>query len=174
MTNSRSIASGQDSTISIEAEHPRRKTVADAFQWKVIAGLGRAGDSIALLPTTGNVPASAGLEYDFNIAKSGAAKVLVYCIPTHAIHPGMRLRYSVSVDQETPKVVDLDTKEFSREWSTNVLQAAAIGVTDHTLAEVGKHTLKLHPLDPGIVFDKLVIDLGDLKPSQLGPPENVR
>jgi hypothetical protein len=85
----------------------------------------------------------------------------------------MRLRYSVSVDQEMPKVVDIDTKEFSREWSTNVLRAAAIGVTDHIFAEVGKHTLKLHPLDPGIVFDKLVIDLGDLKPSQLGPPENV-
>ena len=174
MTNSRSITSGQDSTISIEAEHPQRKTDADAFQWKVIAGLGRVGDSIALLPTTGNVPPSAGLEYDFNIAKSGAAKVLVYCIPTHAIYPGMRLRYSVSVDQEMPKVVDIDTKEFSREWSTNVLRAAAIGVTDHTFAEVGKHMLKLHPLDPGIVFDKLVIDLGDLKPSQLGPPENVR
>jgi hypothetical protein len=32
-------------------------------------------------------------------------------------------------------------------------------------------TLQICPLDPGLIFDKIVIDLGGLKPSHLGPPE---
>jgi hypothetical protein len=170
-TATAAIASGaQDSTVSIEAEHPTRKTDADAARWKVIAGLGRTGDSIELLPTTGGV-SGAMLEYDFTATKAGPAKVLVTCIPTHALHSGAKLRYSVSIDGEAPKVVDLDTREFSREWSVNVLRGAAIGTTEHAFERAGRHTLTLRALDPGVVFDKIVIDLGDMKPSQLGPRE---
>jgi hypothetical protein len=159
--------------VSIEAEHAARKTAGEGVGWKVISGLGRSGGSITLLPTTSSVPGAADLEYDFTAPNAGSAKVIVYCIPTHAIHPGLQLRYSAGIDQEAPQTVDIDTVEFSREWSVNVLRAAAIGTTTHTLA-AGKHTLKLSPLDPGVVFDKVVIDLGGLQPSHLGPPETAR
>jgi hypothetical protein len=109
------------------------------------------------------------LEYDFATAKAGPAAVSVYCLPSHANHPGEQLRYSTSIDGDAPQVVDIDTKEFSPEWSTNVLRNAAIGVSNHTLA-AGKHTLKIHPLDPGLVMEKIVVDLGGLKPTQTGPP----
>ena len=84
----------------------------------------------------------------------------------------MKLRYSVSIDGADPRITDIRTAEYSKPWGTNVLRAAAIGTTEHALAAgKGKHMLKLRPLDPGLVFDKVVIDLGGLKPSQLGPPE---
>lgn len=156
--------------VSIEAEHPARATAGNGVAWKVIAGLGRSGDSVTLLPTTADVPASAVMEYDFTAPKAGPAKVLVYCIPTHAIHPGRKLRYSASIDTGPPAVVDIDTAEFSKPWSANVLRGAAIGTTEVQLT-AGRHTLKLRPLDPGVIFDKVVIDLGGLKPSHLGPPE---
>ena len=112
------------------------------------------------------------MEYDFTAPHNGPAKVIVYCLPTHALHPGMKLRYSVTVDSAPPAIVDIDTAEFSKPWSVNVLRGAAIGTADFPLTK-GNHTLKLRPLDPGVIFDKVVIDLGGLKPSHLGPPENL-
>ncbi len=157
--------------VSLEAERPSRATAGNGVAWKVIPGLGRSGDSVMLRPTNMDVPAAAVMEYDFTATKEGEAKVLVYCLPTHAIRPGMKLRYSASIDAGPAAVVDLDTAEFSKPWAANVLRGAAIGTTDAKLTK-GKHVLKLRPLDPGVVFDKIVIDLGGLKPSHIGPPEN--
>ena len=44
----------------------------------------------------------------------------------------------------------------------------------HTIAAVGYQPLKVCMVDPGIVLQKIVIDLGGLKPSYLGPPESYR
>jgi hypothetical protein len=162
-----------DGYVSLEAEKPTRKTNGDGATWKIISGLGRSGDSLALLPTTAKVTGKATLEYDFTVTKSGDAKTMVYCVPTHAISSDVQLRYSVSIDSEQPQTVDIDTKEFSKSWSANVLNGAAIGTSAHKLAP-GKHTLKITPLDPGIVFDKVVVDLGGLKPTHLGPPETAK
>jgi hypothetical protein len=82
------------------------------------------------------------------------------------------LRYSAAIDDQAPQIVDIDTLEFSHQWSTNVLRGAAIGTTASSVTP-GWHILRIRPLDPGVVFDKIVIDLGGLKPSQLGPPETV-
>lgn len=156
--------------VAFRAGHPTRAVGGgDAVAWKTIAGLGRDGDSIALLPTTEVVPPDAALEYDFTTPRDGTAKVLVYAIPTHALHDGMKLRYAAAIDSQPPQVVDLDTAEFSPAWRANVLRAAAIGTTEYKL-QAGKHTLRIHPLDPGLVFDKVVIDFGGLQPTHLGPP----
>jgi hypothetical protein len=159
--------------VSFEAEQPTRIVAGDGVAWKVIQGLGRSGDSIALLPTTATVPPDAALEFDFTAAKSGGIKVQIYCLPTHPIHPGMKLRFAVSVDSDAPQIVDLNSAKSSRQWSDNVLRAAAIGRVAPTLAQAGKHTLKIQPLDPGLVFDKVVIDLGGLQPTHLGPPLSI-
>ncbi len=156
--------------VAIEAEHPSRATAGNGVTWKVIPGLGRSGDSVMLYPTSMAIPAAAAMEYDFTATKDGPAKALVYCLPTHAIYPGMKLRYSASIDAGPAAAVDLDTEEFSKPWAANVLRSAAIGTSEFVLTE-GRHTLKIRPLDPGVIFDKIVIDLGGLKPSHLGPPE---
>jgi hypothetical protein len=35
----------------------------------------------------------------------------------------------------------------------------------------GAHTLKLWSVDPGVLLDRIFLDLGGLKPTYLGPPE---
>ena len=139
------------------------------MEWKVIRGLGTSGESIALLPTTSDVPASAVLEYDFTVPGNGPAKVIVHCIPTHAIHPGEKLRYSASIDDGPAAIVDIDTAEFSKPWAANVLRGAAIGTTESVLKS-GKHTLRIRPLDPGVVFDRIVVDFTGMEWPKPGSP----
>jgi hypothetical protein len=38
----------------------------------------------------------------------------------------------------------------------------------------GDHVLKFWFVDPGVVLQKLVIDVGGERPSYLGPPESYR
>jgi len=141
------------------ADTAARKDATGA-SWKILAGLGHSGNAITLLPTTARDTGAAELQYQFEYPKAGTALVSINCIPTHALYPGIQLRYSIAIDQEQPQAVNIDTVEFSGQWSANVLQAAAIGTTSHALGP-GKHTLTLRPLDPGVVFDEVVIHQGD-------------
>ncbi len=92
-------------------------------------------------------------------------------MPTHRIHPGRGLRYAAAIDSEGPQIVDVESEEYSRAWGGNVLRAAALGATTHDIKAAGAHTLKIWMVDPGVVLDKIVIDLGDVKKSYLGPAE---
>jgi len=171
-TESAPTGQGNPGYISMPAASAVRKTDAPGAAWTKIFGLGRTGQALTLLPTTTTSLGNAELDYNFFAPTTGTAAVMVYCIPTHSLYPGLQLRYSAAVDGEAPQIVNIDTAEFSKPWGINVLRAAAIGTTSHTLA-AGSHTLKLRPLDPGVVFDEVVIDLGGLKPTQLGPPWTV-
>jgi len=155
--------------ISFEAELPTRASATAGAEWKTIRGLGRSGDSIALLPTTAPLTPNASLEYDFANSHATNASVIVYCLPSQPLHSDLKLRYAVSVDSGPAQTIDLATAEFSRQWSTNVLRSAAIGFANFPITKSDKHTLKLQPLDPGLVFDKVVIDFGGLRATHLGP-----
>ena len=165
--------------VSMLAEHFTRNIEQRGASWRVIEGLGRAGNDVAVFPTTvpsvekpddlaANAPR---LEYDFSAVHSGKATVTLYCVPTHRIHPGRGLRYAVAIDGEPPKMVDIESEEYSKTWSTNVLRAVALGVSEHNISATGAHTLKVWMVDPGIVFDKIVVDLGGMKKSYFGPAE---
>lgn len=172
----------QDKYVSIEAERPTRNTPRNGASWQVIPGLGRTGDSISVYPVTiasitepeAIVAQSPMLEYDFNTTSSGDAKVTTYNLPTRRISDVRGLRYAIAIDDGKPQIVDYNViAETDRRWSRNVMWNASIDSTTHAIAAPGKHTLKVWMVDPGVVMDKIVIDLGGAKESYLGPPETI-
>jgi hypothetical protein len=85
----------------------------------------------------------------------------------------------VSFDDQPPRTVVLvpqgfDARNGNQDWERTVMNNARYASSTHTVGEPGYHTLKLWMVDPGVVMEKLVVDLGGLKPSYLGPPQSYR
>jgi len=55
------------------------------------------------------------------------------------------------------------------EWAQGVLDNSRIVTARLKVPTAGDHTLQLYGIDAGVVLDKIVIDLGGLQPSLLGP-----
>jgi hypothetical protein len=160
--------------ISIEAEHFSRKTDGNGAAWTVIEGLGRTGNSVAVLPPTvasiispDEIAASSPvLEYDLYTFTTGKTTLQLNCIPSYPIHSGYGLRVAVSIDDNKPQLVEF--KNGSRNVMDNLLTLN----TELNFDTTGKHVLKIRMVDPGVVIDKLIINTGGVKRSYLGPPES--
>jgi len=106
---------------------------------------------------------------------SGKVNVLAVVAPTLNFVPGRGLRYAVSFDDQPPQIIDIvaanfDARNGNREWEESVKDACRVIRSTHTLSNAGYHTLKIWMVDPAVVLQKIMVDLGGLKPSYLGPP----
>ncbi len=160
--------------VSMEAEHFTRNYQRGGAAWEVIKGLGRSGDSVAVLPPT--VPSrmepaeirssSPSLDYAIYLFHAGEARLDIDCLPTKPVAPDRGSRLAVSIDGDAPQILTGkggDTLTNLRRETTTVKIAAP-----------GQHTLTVWMVDPGVVIDKLVLDFGPPKDSYLGPPESYR
>jgi hypothetical protein len=173
-----------DGFVSIEAEHYTKKTDTGANRWIKIDDYGRTLSGLrAMAPVdaSGATPGkdSPCLEYQMYLFSTGKVEVAAILAPTLNFVPGRGLRYAVSFDDETPQMVTLvppnyNARNGNRDWEKSVEDNARYGHTTHTLAKSGYHTLKFWMVDPGVVLQKLVVNLGGVKPSYLGPPESYR
>jgi hypothetical protein len=112
------------------------------------------------------------MEYDMQTtSNAGDVEVTAYCLPTRRINDARGLRYAIAIDDETPQIVDFNQLNEDQVWQQNVMRDAAITVSKHKLGAPGKHTLRIYMVDPGVVMDKIVVNLGGVKESYLGPPE---
>jgi hypothetical protein len=84
------------------------------------------------------------------------------------------LEYAISIDNEKPQVVSLNKEDNNnRTWERWVANSAIIKTSGHYIAKPGKHTIKFWMINPGPVLQKLVVDMGGVKQSFLGPPETI-
>jgi hypothetical protein len=67
---------------------------------------------------------------------------------------------------------DFSAGDGNRDWETTVMDSVRKVTSIFTLEKPGEHTLKFWMVDPGIVLQKIVVNLGGVKPSYLGPPES--
>jgi hypothetical protein len=172
-----------DGYVAIEAEHFTQKIPAGKVHWEKIEDYGRTLSAMTILPVTAASVTppqnSPRLEYDMFLFGSGNVSVLTTVAPTLNFVPGRGLRYAVSFDDQTPKIVEVVSQNFdarngNREWEESVKNACRVIRSSHTLATPGYHTLKIWMVDPAVVLEKIVVDLGGVKPSYLGPPESYR
>lgn len=163
--------------VSIEAEHYTRIQNEKEFSWKLKKGLGRHGDAMGTYPVTvaSNGDKSPELSYEFITTSAGEANIYFYCLPSHPINQDYQLRFSVSVDDSAPVIVNAALKEVmdenNPEWKENVLRSVTIQELKSRLNNPGLHTLKIKAIDPGVVIDKFEIVFGAKKNSYFGSPE---
>lgn len=127
--------------------------------------------AVTTLPSTATPGEDMYLEYDFETEKSGEATVIVRFSSTLNFNDYKGLRYAVSLDGGDEQIVNIngDYKgELGRLQAEHIITTR----TKHLLDKKEKHTLRIRPLDPALVMQKIMIDFGGLKPSFLGAPES--
>ena len=170
--------------VSIDAAHYSRKIDCDPCRWNLIRDYGRTLSGMRA-ETEGPLDAPAAkfgttsprLEYRIYLSAAGAASVTAITAPTLKYVPDRGLRYAISWDDQAPESVDLVPAGYKAQngnssWETSVGDNAHLISSIHTFSTDGAHTLKIWMVDPGVVLEKLVVDLGGVKPSYLGPPES--
>ena len=168
--------------LAIEAEHHARATGTGGVSWTTIPGLGRTLSGVTTYPST--APSSAPgqgpyLDYVVDLAQAGAFDLWVFTAPSLDFRGGGGLRYAVSLDDAPPVVVNLHegetrTGEGQKGWEKAVADNARVQRLRLTAGRAGAHRIRLWRVDPGVVFERLVISRGDLPESYLGPAEGRR
>lgn len=160
--------------IAIPASKFSRKEGKAGQHWTMIHDLGHGGQSLMASPLQGikipelnsqapSLQTNAFVEYDFYTLTAAGPLLAVYTLPTHPVNNNYRMRYAVSVDNGPIKVVDFKTQGRSEEWKQNVLRNSAIKKINIERLNPGKHTLRIYMIDPGVILDRILIDLGGLK-----------
>ena len=166
-----------DGYVSMEAEHFTRKIDAGPVHWDKIDDYGRRLSAMTVFPVTAasaTPPQSPRLEYEMYLFDPGKVEVEATLSPTLNFVPGRGLRYAISFDDQPPQVIDALAQNSQRDWETSVKDSVRTVKSSHTLNGTGYHTLKIWMVDPALVLEKLVVNLGGVKPSYLGPPESYR
>jgi Glycosyl hydrolase family 115/Gylcosyl hydrolase family 115 C-terminal domain len=162
--------------VSIEAEHYTKSIDAKSARWEKIPDYGRTLSSMSIFPVTAGsvIPPenSPGLEYRMYLFHAGQIKVEAILAPTLNFVPGRSLRYAISFDDQPPQIIDSLEHNSLSDWEESVSDSVRKVKSTHILPATGYHTLKFWMVDPGIVLQKLIVDLGGVKPSYLGPPES--
>ncbi|MCX2678642.1 glycosyl hydrolase 115 family protein [Galbibacter sp. EGI 63066] len=167
--------------VSIDAENFTDHKQTKETSWKIIEGLGYTGSVVKTMPEKANsieetseiITNSPVLEYDFYTFNHGAAETFVQIVPTHAVYPGKKVRLAVGIDDAMPVILDYQTHGRSEEWKQNVLKNAAVKSVTDIIEKPGKHKLKIWMVDPGVMVDRILIDLGGWKESYAFPEQTM-
>jgi hypothetical protein len=170
--------------VSMEADHATATVDTASVTWQRVPDIGRTGSGMTPSPGTapGQTPGGNGprLDYRMYLFSTGPVTVWTYLSPRNNVLAADGLRYAVSVDDETPQVVNVtsatgaDDTAMNRQWERNTSENVNLTSTTHVVATPGVHVLRFWMVDPTVVVQKLVVDTGGLRPSYLGPPESTR
>lgn len=154
-----------DGSVIMEAAHYNNAQASEGTKWTVIPFIGRAADGIALMPYTSPVGDSK-LEYVFN-SSTDADSVDVHIITRSTLDFLNKggLVYNVSLDGNGVDVnfnreLNEQPENIHRIYYPTVARRTVESVVRLPIGNASQHKLILHPLDPGIVFEKIVIDFG--------------
>ena len=170
--------------VSLPATDFHRKFESNDIKMHILPGLGFEGSALQIgSPTaplqmyrSGEVPR---VEYDFYTFNAGIVDVYTYVLPTFPLHAerdyklpehtNSDTKYSVRIDDGSISTPSTSAIEYSQIWYDSVLKNCRVNKSTLYVKAPGKHTLHIRCGDPGTVIQKIVIDMGGLKRSYLGP-----
>jgi hypothetical protein len=168
--------------VSIEAEHYSRKLDGENSKWLRVEDYGHTLSGMRAYAPANAEAATPGknapcLEYNMYLFSAGKVDVKTTFDPALNFIPGRPVRFAISFDDETPREVTIIPEKYSaqngnRDWEKSVEDNARFVHSSFVIQNTGYHTLKVWMVDPGIVLQRLVVDLGGVKPCYLGPPES--
>lgn len=103
-----------------------------------------------------SLPKGQSITFEFDSSWEGQAILRTAVIPTQPNDKG-DIRFSVNINDETPKVCSFREKGRTERWKRNVLRGQALKETKHTLKK-GKHTLTITALDNHVIIDQWMLD----------------
>ncbi len=171
-----------EGAIAFEACNFTKKFDTINIHWTVVPNLGRTNSSLIIEPVTAETQVtlenSPRVDYEFTTFNSGDFKVEAHLSPTQDYKKQGGLKYAIAIDNEKPQIININEGEiipdykYADWWMKSVGDHIKTKVSKHKVEMSGKHVLKIWMIDPGIVFQRFVIDAGGLKPSYLGPVES--
>jgi hypothetical protein len=168
--------------VAIEAAHHAAANAGQGVTWTVIPNLGRTLSAVAAYPSTAPAstpgPKTSGgapsLDYLVDFEKAGPIDLTVLVSPTLDFRGGKGLAYAVSIDDAAPVVVNSEPDQSTKAWDKAVADNVRSQTTRLNVPSAGAHRVRLWRVDPGMVFQRLVLSRGPVPASYLGPPESVR
>ncbi len=181
-----------DGYISFDAENPSRRS----GDWTLVPNLGRTGSSL----TARTVTPDTWVEYDVEFANGGEPKLQIILSPTlnyggnghmlavsidggpehdidvHGLYGGGDA--DMNGGQKTLSLnagmgegwVPINGKLNENSWRKWVGENAIVVGEKLENVPAGRHTIRIRPSDGAMVLQKVMIDMGGLKPSYLGAP----
>ena len=164
--------------VSIEAEHYAEAEEKNGLSYVKLPHFGRTLSALKLWPVTAESqdPSTAPkLTYSFHSFTSNAEAGIVIFLGASINHdPSHPLRFAFAIDNRDPvTVAPVPEAPMGSTPSGWTEATVAGGWTSFTTVEItsGSHELSLWLLEPGVVVQKIAIDLGGFEKSGLGPPE---
>lgn len=147
------------STVIKAVEYARLNCEGTSF--KTIKGLGISGEALTVWPLnmrtfeSKDIMTAPYAEYKVPVRK-GKNIIEVRCLPTFPIYNGLKLRYAVSVDNDTPQFVNITAEaETNKNWGPNVMRGYSFGKSLYTSDKDKTINVRIYFSDPGLVISEL-------------------
>jgi hypothetical protein len=170
--------------ISFFASDATANIPVGGVRWEKLPDYGRGSAAMEVFPVTADTiqppnPAPR-LEYPVYLARAGTYDVELITSPTLDVIPTRGLGIAVSIDDQPPQVVTVftpatfkDEDFLGRKFDENTRNNARVLHFKQTIGAPGRHTLKVHMVDPTVVVQKFVLHDQPLPSSYFGPPETL-
>ena len=159
--------------VSIEAQHYYRAENSQDGAWTVLPTLGRTKSAVALLPHDAQCE-GASLTYAINLDGQPRPDSIRVHVVTNSTLPFLRKeghRYTVQVNDAAPveqnynsRYVEEHVYEMYAVVATRVIETVT---TVPMPADGDIMTVTIRPVDPGLVVEKVVVDMGGYTPQRL-------
>ena len=176
----KNVFTERDGYVAMEAEHFYSKRDADGLQWTCLPFFGRTLSAMTVMPADReiNLKDVPQLTYRFTTTNNVQRLQVVVKSTLDFLNRGGH-RFRVTLDGGEP--VEVNFNQNLNERPENIYRVYYPTVASRVVAaevplkaEAGEHQLTIEPLDPAIVFEKVVVDCGGFQKSYLFGRESPR